>query len=747
MEDEQVKEIINGLLKDTGKVWKSEEIEAYMKSYEIDNKTVIKILESLVDDFIFKWLDFISLKLAQVASEEGFVGLLRKIILRIKGDLAQGPFIRALINIGEENVNLGISLYEQMIGRKDEDLISYSSFPLGGAGKKNFDEAYSLIEKGLKSENPHLRTANIKALRVIFENETRLKRDSEIFEILDKFSSEDEDIIVQNEVLNAYVDFSRFRPEECSQHLVELAKRNDPRIRFNLANNLWLRNLPDKANEISILKICAEDEDENVLSRVSIALSKKGSEFPEESLEIIKDWIKRGKYFKVHDIEYCLKEIGKVHSDRCIKEVETWIGKEDGRLRFFIPIILKELSSSDYRQLIKSVETWASQNEDFWKMALQTIRAVLTEIFPPKADHESLVDSCFSILEAMVKEKNLDVEKTIHGEPDKVFQCFRLIEELELERKELNFEKILENLENYRAIRDFLGQKWFKSMEEEKNRTHPLLIFLSREPPSKEKVLEEAEAFHKEAEDWARYVRSLRIREMLWPSAFLKYLEEMLEIIVFKSKKLRDLKAGLRNEDQFWETLSEIEVISSFMRNYNVEIAPELSRKKLDAKVEIDESSLLFEVINPNMFKPLRYLTGKAIGIKNRARDKIYDEFKHHIRRIEIKENIPIVIVIDIGRSEISYDFVEDYLLGTRQLTMLFDKEKGKAIKTFPSRAMDYMHALEKGTDVLSAVICYKRYFGKEANFHIEGRVMLNAYAKNGLSLDITKKMERALFR
>jgi hypothetical protein len=417
---------MEGLLKDKGRIWKPEEVEAYLEPHEINNKSMIQIVGYLTEGYVFKWLDFISGILPCLAAEEEFVGLLKRIILRVKGDFAQSPFIRTLIKIGEENPDVGISLYKQMIAEEDPDLISYSSFPLGGAGRKTFPKAYSLVKKGIASDNPHLRSASIKTLRVVFENEPELKRKSETFRILADSSSENEDNIVQTEVLHAYVDFSRFKPDVCAQQLTNLAKRQNPTLRFNLADSLWVRDLPNREDEINLLEICAKDDSREVLSRVSVVLSKKGPEFPERALTIVKDWIKRGKYFDVYEIDYSVKEIGKGHLDRCIKEVGKWINEKDEskRLQFFIPIVLKDLSSNDYNQLVSLVKTWPTRNEAFWKMALKTIRAVLTEIYPAKSARESLVDSCFSILEEMARKKNVDIEKTMRNEPDEFFQCF-----------------------------------------------------------------------------------------------------------------------------------------------------------------------------------------------------------------------------------------------------------------------------------------------------------------------------------
>jgi hypothetical protein len=379
-------------------------------------------------------------------------------------------------------------------------------------------------------------------------------------------------------------------------------------------------------------------------------------------------------------------------------------------------------------------------------MALQTMRRILTEIYPSQTDKMNIINSCFEVLSEMANSKGINVQRIIRGEPDKLFQCFRLIEELRLERKELDFEVILRNLENYKAICDFLGADWFRAIRDEKNKTHPLLISLSYEDPNEKRFLEEIEAFTRETNEWKRYLRSLRIKDMLKPTTFLQYLNEMLQLVVSKSAKLREIRAGLKNETQFWETLSEIEVISSFARTYNVDIAPKINHKRLDLRVELNGENLFIEVISPNMFKPLRYISGKALDIKNRVRDKVHDEFKAHLKDMETQENTPIAIVIDIGRSEISYDFVEDCLMGSLQLTMLIDKKTGKVVKEYATRAENSMHDLERGTDVLSAVICYKTSLGKDLKFHKQGKIIPNVHARNPLSRDVIEKVDNSLF-
>jgi len=744
-----MKQIIEGLISEKGKVWEIDEIEQYLGSQEIeiDKNMVIKIIESLIDDDIFKWLEFIAHKLPELASvDPEFLGLLKKIVNKIKRDLAQGMFVKSLIAIGSTDPVLGFSLYNKMI--KDEDLTVYAGLPLGGASKKDFDKGFRLIVEGFENKNPSARVASIKALRVLFENEYELKKATEIFCILDKASNEAEDVYVRLEATEAYCEFERFNRDECVAQLKKLAQQREWRIRMSLATRLWVWGLSQGKDEIDLLKICAQDENEQVLWRVSFALAKKGKEHPEASMQIIKDWVERDKYSKIHEIEYCLREIGKDNLEKLISSVETWIENEENwRFRFFIPRILRELCSSNYRKLIEFLRSWSERNAKFQKMTIETMSHVLSTLHPLKPDNQDLVDSSFSIIEEMASRKGIDVEKVIRGEQDKLFQCLKLIDELKSDRNEINFDKINANLAVFPTIKSFLGGKWFNRKKQENNKTHPLLIILSRDFPSDEEIRKEMKTFEKEDNVERRYFIFQRIQNLLRPKAFLHHLETMLDLITSKSEKVKDLKNGLKNEDQFWHTVSEIEVVSLFMKEYAVEIAPAVDGKKLDVRVEIQETEMLLEVFDPQMFKPLRFLSGRAIGIPtNRAKNKIYYEFKKHLKGAHIKKNVPIIVAIDIGGTEIGYDSVEDSLIGSLHLKILLDKKTGKVVGQYPNRANDSLHFLDKETDMLSAIICYKRVFGSDMRYHFVGKVLLNEHTVNPLCSELVKRIEKVFF-
>ncbi len=726
--------------------WKADEVDSYLSKYNLNSDELFEVINYFADDnYIFRWLEFIGRKIPEIARTANFLSLVKKIILKIKNDLAQGMFTTGLINIGEQDPEFGICLYKQM--KEDSDLLPYSSFLLGGAGKKQFDRVFEYVQEDLKSQNPSLNADSIKTLRVAFFGSDKLLKSEEIFKLLDKYSSEQPDSVLTIEAAHAYLEFSRFSYDHCNKRLLCLAKKGNSRLRFMLAETVGIRDYLKDQDAVEILSICGNDEDKNVLSRVVLALARKGPNFPELSLRIIKNWILNGKYSVVHDIDYAIAEIGKRHFEICVAEVVSWIGEKDDKrlLPFLIPEILSLISGKNYLQLLASIRTWWSNDKVFEKTALETMKKVLTNIYPPHKENLVIIDAYYSFLQEISAKKNIDLKPIMEKEPEKLFQCICIIKELENDPKSLDFEIIMKNLEQYPNIREFLGMKWFESMEEKDNKTHPLLLNLSSEI-NEAKFNETINAFKSENNEFKRSILSLKIRWMITPLAFLRYVDNMLSTIISKAHKVKDLRNGLKNDRQFLDTLSEIEVISSFIENYTVDIGPELNGKKLDLKIGLDPE-IYVEVISPDKFKPLKYLNGKVLQIKNRSRGKLLDELRHHFKDVTALRDTPWIIVVDIGRSEISDDFIEDALLGTEQITFFLNKETKEVVGQKVSRKDDAVHDIEKNTDILSMVICYKANLGKDGNFHRVGNIVTNSYAKNPLSEEALERIKELFFK
>lgn len=273
---------------------------------------------------VFRWLNLISYFLPDLFSEsQYFINLMELVIDKIKNDMAQGVFIRGLIDSGEKYPGIALKLYSRLSAVANDVTIHYSGLILGGAAKKKFDEAFRIIKNDLQKGKAPVKVACIKALRVAFETENETKFPPEILDLLEQMSKGGEPFL-QSEVINAYIDFDRFNPEKCEQKLVEIVTTGDSSARSAVSNRLWLSNLADQKREIELLKICADDNDSAVLANVARALSRKGQAFLKDSLEITKRILKNYKDYNMSEIDYYIEELCKNDVKLCLATFEDW---------------------------------------------------------------------------------------------------------------------------------------------------------------------------------------------------------------------------------------------------------------------------------------------------------------------------------------------------------------------------------------------------------------------------------------
>jgi hypothetical protein len=403
-----------------------------------------------------------------------------------------------------------------------------------------------------------------------------------------------------------------------------------------------------------------------------------------------------------------------------------------------------DLCKSDYPTLADQLRTWLGDSQ-LRDVALRTARDLLGHAFESK--NETVADRLYPALESDAKAMGVDVAGVLKRDPDKIARCIELLDEIRLPRERLDYNEIGKNWQKFPSLREFLGDRWLNE-KDENNKTHQILYNLAY--LSREAELEELRSQPpQKLEPLAALLRSLWFRELLRPRAMLTYLDEMAARI----KELpgtRNLKEGLRSDDRFSETFSELQTAHAFAEaGHPIVLGPPAGAGKLDLQVTLDSVPVLMEVITPDLFRALKY-SGRAIGVPNRARDKIYSEFKEHLAELPKDTKTPVVIVIDIGRSEIDYDFVADYLYGTLQFTFWTDKKTGKLVQSAWTRAEDSMHKLGEASseklDIISAVVCYKTPLGDDGKFHMQGQIFLNRHAQNPLTDAQVSKIEEALF-
>jgi len=704
---------------------------------DLSNDETLNLLNLLVDDDIFRWLPFICIKVCDTASvDKDFISFLKKIIEKIKYDMAQGPFIDALIYIGKEK-DFALDLFDNIKKTRDKDMILYGGVILGGYGQEHFEDLFKNVVEDFDTKDDCVKAAFIRSLRISHENKESILEEG-VFKILEN-EMEIEDLTLKTEILLAYLNFYKFNRTICFNNIIKLIKRHrDPILRINLIRKIYTSNL-DSKDSIELLKICSKDDDENVLKEIGYPLINYSKTYSREVFNILKDWIKRDKYFNL-DFDYILESIGKENAKIFLDMVEEWIDEERNpeTMRFF-PIILNKLSSDNYNILIQTLHKWFEKEDSkFDEIIISTTKEFLGSIYGSYKTFKKEISTCSSLLENLVKRRRVSIPtKRSNGD---IKYCFYLIDELQAKRKDLNFDKIKINLENYPNIKEFIDEKWFDKKQKENNKTHPLLIFLSRTPDFK-KIKELKEKLTYTKEPLKQFALTVHIQNLLYPSAFLKHLDKMLSLIKRNEKGTKGLRKGLADENKFWPTISEIETIYLLREKYgikNVEIEPEIKindsgnivSKYLDCKVRTTHTSFLIEVVNPDLMDLLKY-NNRVVKIKNRAIDIIYDEFKkkHRIKEAMNIHDNPLIFVMDIGRSEIDKDFIESTFKGSPKMTLVFDKKIRKTVAKYPSRAKDSLYYKDMSTSMIFGVLYYKREMNSQGEIYLCRSLVLNPYS------------------
>ena len=140
---------------------------------DLNDEEQIRLLENLAQkDDVFKWLHLISNLLPSLFSENTeFMKLVEIVVEKIKNDMAQGIFIRSLIDTGEKNADLVIKIYAKLPEGVNDLTVEYTGLILGGAAKNKFSETLVVINNGFKSTRIAIKVASLKALRVSSESE------------------------------------------------------------------------------------------------------------------------------------------------------------------------------------------------------------------------------------------------------------------------------------------------------------------------------------------------------------------------------------------------------------------------------------------------------------------------------------------------------------------------------------------------------------------------------------------------
>ena len=266
------------------------------------------------------------------------------------------------------------------------------------------------------------------------------------------------------------------------------------------------------------------------------------------------------------------------------------------------------------------------------------------------------------------------------------------------------------NLEHYPTIKRLFEEDWIlekvselRINEEDGVNGHGLAWMLSAHPDRKVlKIIEENRRKASEGNVDAGMMAFLQESYFYTPLLKLQELEENLKLLE-KDSKIRSTLKKAKNEEQFWPTLSEIEVAAYFKKNGLLkQIEPLVGGKTPDLSIDLAGEETFLEVYTPELSNAL-VAAGKerkVIAMKNRAWGKIDDKLK------QLPKGKSSVLVINRSFSEIDAINVEDAILGT--LGLYVSKIPGK--EPLIVRKSNGL-GRERDLSDLKAIVLYKRVF------------------------------------
>lgn len=260
---------------------KSDVVEEFLRNKKLSHEDYIYLLDQLSRYDVFRWLDFITKKLVVVAINNiQFRNLIAQLISMLKNDMAQGPFIDALIKIGEENSE-ALNLYNDLVKRpNDESIYHYSALLLGGAGRKNPKLVENSIQQFRNVHNVKFRASVLAFAQVVLEtdsdlvhkttykkliNEALETKNIEIMKqatvfILEYYKRTYEKAFIEELIKQDYEEIFRIIIER-----VHLRGLNSPDYEFELVRRISLKKFTKLANPILrfVARRCKENKSES----------------------------------------------------------------------------------------------------------------------------------------------------------------------------------------------------------------------------------------------------------------------------------------------------------------------------------------------------------------------------------------------------------------------------------------------------------------------------------------------------
>ncbi|MCH7648418.1 MAG: hypothetical protein IIA83_07420 [Thaumarchaeota archaeon] len=446
---------------------------------------------------------------------------------------------------------------------------------LGGMSQIEPQKLWDIIDANKKSTT----NEKISYACAIYSIGHDQKTPKRFVDLLISYSNSDEKYLRHHAIGALMIWFNDVK--RIQKFLISYAKQN------NENKNLVLRNVTPiiKRNEkfcLKILNVCSNADDTNLIHSVGMDLGHIAPKYPIEVLTILRKWCKKQGFHLGQWPKWAAGEAGKGDIKKLEKFLLDWIRVERNKitLEFHLPGIIDEIykgKDNELQRLLKKVDF-----KDKRKAALiiKTMEESLSEGFRKIGRSEPFLKFCDTLLMKIAKHQDLE----IHVDPtitNPVIKILALVNAVGFGKKKIKSSEIKNNLKYFPNLVSFFGKNRLDKLIEQK-RSHPLVRILSRVPVSDDHVKQVLKRINKQDELWKQGMMLHAVKSRFYPASLLYDIDASLTMLDEREQGITRLRDGMLDENDFFQTLIELNVYARFKKKYSTKLQPPVGNNKLD---------------------------------------------------------------------------------------------------------------------------------------------------------------------
>ena len=698
-------------------------------------------------------------------NSDKYIALLEKIYEKIKRDMAQGPFLRVLEDIGKNKPDFAMSLYERIINKsEDNDFKVISGLMLGGFSINNKEALLNRLKN--KIEYP-LTNSLLKAIQVKYDFS---KLPKEIYSYLDELSNSQDKRVLQD-LTNLCLVFYKKHKTYFYNKLLNLVKLKDKNITYLVFDRLTFQKILNQKQILELIEY-SKDLDEVVIDKIVEVLRKFPKPYTQIS-DLFIYWLNRDLEFKLKHFDWVLEELvkkNKLFTKYFLKNYKKIQTKKSKSYIVIFPHLFKTLSKHHTAYALDQVLKLDLSDKEEKYLFFELNKVIIGNVYQDITKKDIVTKLIDNLIKRTKERGFIDFNKDKYRERKQKSTFTRedydflidfageLLNQFRNRKEDYDFTQIENNLKKYPDMYKYA--KDVISEAKKKKQYTPLLWLGENEQPN----LDDINISDKDSE-LNRAVKLNFARSRFWPQAYLNELNQDIATIEqkknekYKKKEhlTKSIKQNFANENYFWDYFSELIFINRF-KDKSIKaiepLPPNRTDKNLDLKVNLFERDIYFEITRPKMDRELRLANG-AVALKNKAFSTIDKKYRQlfankTLQEIESgKRKDLFFVVIDRSNSTIDEHQLIDTFLGSLAYTWQIEKKTGKVVNQYMTRKEDSLSHKNKNTDIVSGAIYFKQelvFVDSKPRIILKGDIIPNPDARNKLTEDEIKKLKEIIF-